>query len=111
MDKATGLIISIVSGIIGLAIIAVIVSQRSQAPTVIGSAGSALANVIAAAVSPVTGNSVAPNVGSGGGGGGGLGGFLGGGSAGGDPLSMLSGFGAGSFNPMSMLGSSGFGGF
>ena len=107
MEKATGLIISIVSGIIGLAIIAVIVSQRSQAPTVIGSAGSALANVIAAAVSPVTGNSVAPNVGSGGGGGG-----LFGGGGGSDPLSgFMGGFSPSSFNPMSLIGSSGGFGF
>lgn len=48
-------IIAIVTGIIGLAIVAVVVSQRANTSTVIGSAGSALSSVIAAAVSPVSG--------------------------------------------------------
>jgi PRD1 phage membrane DNA delivery len=65
-DKLTGPIIAIVSGVIGLAIVAVIVSRNAQTPTVIGAAGSALSSIIGAAVSPVTG-------GSGGGGGGGIG--------------------------------------
>jgi hypothetical protein len=64
MDKIGGGILAIVSAVVGLAIVAVIVSRNAQTPTVISSAGSALANVIGAAVSPVTGG--------GGGGGGGL---------------------------------------
>ena len=48
--------IAIVSGIIGLAIIAVIVSRQAQTPTVISSTGGALAGIISAAVSPVTGS-------------------------------------------------------
>lgn len=64
-----GMITGIVVGVITLAIIAVVLSQRANTASVIGSSGSALANVISAAVSPITGNAVAPNVGSGGGGG------------------------------------------
>jgi hypothetical protein len=41
--------------VIGLAIVAVIVSQKAQTPTVLSAAGAALSSVIQAAVSPVTG--------------------------------------------------------
>lgn len=50
-------IIAIVTGIIGLAIVAVVVSQNANTSSVIGSAGSALSSVIGAAVSPVSGGS------------------------------------------------------
>jgi len=46
--------VSVIAGIIGLAIVAVLVSQRAQTPTVISSGGTALASIINAAVSPVT---------------------------------------------------------
>lgn len=45
-----------VGGVIALAIVAVIVSKQAQTPSVITSAGQALAGVIGAAVSPL-GNS------------------------------------------------------
>lgn len=48
--------IAIVSGVIMLAIVAVIVSRNAQTPTVLTSAGSALASVIGAAVQPVSGS-------------------------------------------------------
>ncbi len=51
----TGLI-TVATGIIGLAAIATFFSQRSQAPQVINSASGGLATDILAAVSPVTGN-------------------------------------------------------
>ena len=51
------------SAIVGIAIIAVLVSQRAQTSNVITSAGQAFANDISAAVSPVTGNAATPNVG------------------------------------------------
>lgn len=51
---ATGAI-AIVGGVIGLAVISVLVSRQAQTPTVLSAAGSALANVVNAAVSPVTG--------------------------------------------------------
>ncbi len=46
----------VLTGIIGLAIIAVIVSRNAQTPQVIGSAGDAFANALQAAVSPITGS-------------------------------------------------------
>lgn len=55
MGKSEEAIVAIVTGIIGVAIIAVIVSARAQTPSVIGAAGKALSQVIGAAVSPVTG--------------------------------------------------------
>jgi hypothetical protein len=46
--------IAVVGGIIGLAIVAVLVSQKAQTSTVLQGAGTALASVIGAAVQPVT---------------------------------------------------------
>jgi len=56
LDKIGGGIVAIVTGLIGVAIVAVIVSRNAQTPSVIGASGSALAQVIGAAVSPVTGS-------------------------------------------------------
>lgn len=84
-----GMITGIIVGVITLAIIAVLFSQRANTASVIGTSGSALANVIAAAVSPITGNSVTPNVGSGGGGGGGSFPFLSAAAPLGNPFSLL----------------------
>lgn len=61
-DNLTTGIVTIAMGVIGVATIAVIFSQKSNAPGVIQSAGSALANNIAVAVSPVTGGSISPNL-------------------------------------------------
>ena len=55
MPNISGGLLAFLSLAFGLAIVAVIVSQRAQTPTVISSAGTALSSVIAAAVSPVTG--------------------------------------------------------
>jgi hypothetical protein len=49
-------IVAAVAGIIGLAIVAVIVSKQAQTPQVVQAGGSALSSVISAAVSPVTGS-------------------------------------------------------
>jgi hypothetical protein len=66
MDQVGPTFIAVVTSVIGLAMIAVIVSQRAQTPTVINSAGAALASVIGAAVSPLGGstNAGATNFGS-----------------------------------------------
>jgi hypothetical protein len=48
-------LVAIVAGIIGLAVIAVLVSQKANTPQVFQGAGSALASVIGAATAPVTG--------------------------------------------------------
>jgi hypothetical protein len=49
-------IIIVVGGIIGLAMVAVLVSQKAQTSTVLTGAGTALSSVIAAAVAPVSGS-------------------------------------------------------
>lgn len=51
------IVLSITAGVIGLAIIAVLVSKNAQTGSVLTSAGSALSSVIGAAVSPVSGAS------------------------------------------------------
>jgi hypothetical protein len=49
--------VAIVAGIIGLAIVAVVVSKNAQTSSVLTSGGTALSSIITAAVSPVaTGN-------------------------------------------------------
>lgn len=58
-------IVTIVAGIIGVALVAVLVSQKANTSGVFAAAGGAFSNAISAAVSPVTGNSAAPNVNAG----------------------------------------------
>ena len=60
-------LVTIAAGVIGVAIIAVLVSQKAQTPQVLGAAGQAFSNVLSAATGPVTGAVSAPNVGSSGG--------------------------------------------
>jgi PRD1 phage membrane DNA delivery len=57
MDQIGPTAITIITSIVGLAMLAVILSQRANTSTVISSSGSALASVIGAAVAPLgTGN-------------------------------------------------------
>jgi len=61
-------IATIAAGVIGVAILAVLVSKNAQTPQVLGAAGSAFSNVLSAATGPVTGAVAAPvNTFSGGG--------------------------------------------
>jgi PRD1 phage membrane DNA delivery len=60
-NLATG-VVSIALGVLGVATLAVIFSTKSNAAGVIQAGGSALANNIAVAVSPITGGNVTPNV-------------------------------------------------
>lgn len=55
MDKFWETIITVTSGIVAVAIIAVIVSRKAQTPAVIQAAGSAFGNSLGVAESPVTG--------------------------------------------------------
>lgn len=55
MDKFWETIVTIGSGIIGVAVVALIVSRKSQTPAVIQAAGSAFGNTLGVAESPVTG--------------------------------------------------------
>jgi PRD1 phage membrane DNA delivery len=51
---------TIAAGVIGVAILAVLVSKNAQTPQVLGAAGSAFSNVLSAATGPVTGAVAAP---------------------------------------------------
>lgn len=53
-------IATIAAGVIGVAILSVLVSRRAQTPAVLGAAGSAFSNVLSAATGPVTGAVSAP---------------------------------------------------
>jgi PRD1 phage membrane DNA delivery len=46
--------VTVIASVIGLAIIAVLVSKNAQTPQVLQGAGSALSNIIGAAVGPVS---------------------------------------------------------
>ena len=54
LDKWMTEIVGVATAIVGLAIVAVIVGQKSQTSSVIGAAGKALSDTIGAAVKPVT---------------------------------------------------------
>ena len=55
MNSATESIVTILVAITGVAILAVLVSRKSQTAAVIQAAGSAFSNALSTAVSPVTG--------------------------------------------------------
>jgi hypothetical protein len=57
MGQIAPAVVAVIAGVIGLAIVAVVVSKNAQTPTVVSSAGAALAQIIGAAVSPVAGSS------------------------------------------------------
>jgi len=54
MNDVTNAILAIVAGVIGLAMLSVLLSRGAQTPAVLKSAGDALATVITAAVNPVS---------------------------------------------------------
>jgi hypothetical protein len=62
MDELTRSLTSIVAAIIGVAILAVIVSKSANTSGVVQSAASGIGNALAVAQSPVTGASVTPNL-------------------------------------------------
>jgi hypothetical protein len=55
MNTLTEALVTIATAIVGLAIVAVLVSKKSQTPAVIQASGSAFGNALAVAESPVTG--------------------------------------------------------
>jgi hypothetical protein len=55
MNPLVESIVTIATAIVGLAIVAVLVSKKSQTPAVIQAAGSAFGNSLGVAESPVTG--------------------------------------------------------
>jgi hypothetical protein len=57
MSNTVDSLISVGTAIVGLAVVAVLVSKNADTGTVVTSAGTAFATAIGAAVSPVTGSS------------------------------------------------------
>lgn len=55
MNTLTEMFVTIATAIIGLAIVSVLVSKKSQTPAVIQASGSAFSNALGVAESPVTG--------------------------------------------------------
>jgi PRD1 phage membrane DNA delivery len=55
MNTLTEMLVTIGTAIVGLAIVSVLVSKKSQTPAVIQASGSAFSNALAVAESPVTG--------------------------------------------------------
>jgi hypothetical protein len=62
MNSLTEAVVTILTAIVGVAILAVLVGQKSQTSSVIQAAGSAFGNSLAVAESPVTGSSVTPTL-------------------------------------------------
>lgn len=60
MNQITESIVTIATAIVGLAIVAVLVSNRANTANVLGAAGSAFSNALSAATGPVTGAVAAP---------------------------------------------------
>jgi hypothetical protein len=58
MGNVAPAVVAVITGIIGLAIIAVVVGTNAQTSNVIGSAGTALSKIIGAAVAPVATNNM-----------------------------------------------------
>ena len=57
MDNAFGQIATVLTAIVGVALLAVLVSRNAQTPQVISSAGNAFSNALKAATGPVSGGS------------------------------------------------------
>ena len=58
MNQITETVVTIATAIIGVAILSVIVSRRSNTAGVISAGGSAFSQALATAVSPITGGSL-----------------------------------------------------
>lgn len=56
-EKAISALIGIVTGVVGITILAVIVSNQSNTSGVLTAAGNAFSGILKAAVAPVSGNS------------------------------------------------------
>jgi len=57
MNEITNAVVTIATAIVGVAILAVLVSQRSNTAGVLSAGGGAFAQMLSAATAPVTGNS------------------------------------------------------
>lgn len=57
-------IVTIAVAIVGVAIVAVLVSKNAQTPQVLQAGGNAFASALAAATGPVSGSSFSPSIGT-----------------------------------------------
>lgn len=57
-------IVTIVTAIVGVALVATLVSSKAQTPGVLSAFGNMIANMLSAATAPVTGAAATPNVSS-----------------------------------------------
>ncbi len=62
MNNITETVVTIATAIVGVALLAVLVSKRSNTSGVIQAAGSAFSNALGVAVSPVGSGNVTPNL-------------------------------------------------
>jgi hypothetical protein len=62
MNTITEALVTVLTAIVGLAIVSVLVSKKSQTPAVIQASGSAFSNALAVAESPVTGSTYQVNL-------------------------------------------------
>ncbi len=60
MNRWLEQIVVVLTAIVGLAMLSVLVSKNAQTGNIITTAGTAFANAIGAAVSPVTGGNIVP---------------------------------------------------
>jgi hypothetical protein len=63
MNSAVGAIVTIATAIVGVALLAVLVSKNANTSGVISAAGQAFSGALSAAVSPITGGSGISNFG------------------------------------------------
>lgn len=56
-DSLATSIVTVLLAVIGVAVIAVLVSKQAQTPQVLSAGGTAFSNVLGAALSPITGGS------------------------------------------------------
>lgn len=64
-DEFATSIVTVLMAIIGVAIVAVLISPKAQTANVLTSGGQAFSNILNAAISPVTGGSTLGSIGSG----------------------------------------------
>lgn len=62
MNTATGAIVGVITAVIGVSIIATLVSNQAQTSNVITASGNALSAILKAATAPVTNASGLPNL-------------------------------------------------
>lgn len=55
MNDLTGILLTVVNGVLAIAVLALLISPRAKTSDVIGASASGFSNVLSTAMSPVTG--------------------------------------------------------